>query len=58
MTDTESLKYQRCTIAIPYPSRNECHQLMMAIDGNKLSLIEECAARIQQVAHDALGQSC
>ena len=30
--------------------RNECHRLMVAIDGNKLTLIEECVARIEQLA--------
>ena len=30
--------------------RNECHCLMMAIDGNRLTLIEECVARIEQLA--------
>jgi hypothetical protein len=35
---------------VPKALRNECHRLMMAIDGNKLWLIEECVARIRQVA--------
>jgi hypothetical protein len=30
--------------------RNECHRLMMAIDGNKLTLIEECVTRLQELA--------
>jgi hypothetical protein len=36
--------------AVPAALRNECHRLVMAIDGNKLALIEECVARIRQIA--------
>lgn len=37
-------------VAVPTALRNECHRLMMAIDGNQLALIEECVTRIQQLA--------
>jgi hypothetical protein len=36
--------------SVPAALRNECHRLMMAIDGNKLALIEECVGRIRQLA--------
>ena len=36
--------------AVPVVLRNECHLLMMAIDGNQLALIEERVRRIQQLA--------
>jgi hypothetical protein len=36
--------------AVSTALRNECHRLMMAIDSNKLTLIEECVARIEQLA--------
>jgi hypothetical protein len=36
--------------SVPPSLRNECHLLMMAIDGNKLALIEESVGRIRQVA--------
>jgi hypothetical protein len=35
---------------VPTRLRNECHRLMMAIDGNTPSLIEECVSRIQELA--------
>ena len=39
--------------SVPAALRNECHRLMMAIDGNKLALIEECVDRIRQLAQQA-----
>lgn len=36
--------------SVPAALRNECHRLMMAIDGNKLALIEECVGRIRLLA--------
>ena len=36
--------------SVPTSLRNECHRHMMAIDSNKLALIEECVTRIQQIA--------
>lgn len=35
---------------VPPALRNECHRLMMAIDANRLSLVEECVMRIRQLA--------
>lgn len=36
--------------SVPAALRNECHRLMMAIDGNHLALIEECLVRIRRLA--------
>lgn len=36
--------------SVPTALRNECHRLMMAIDGNKLTLIEESVLRIRHLA--------